>query len=143
MSGLSIQMLAKDAVEVVALSGYGVQGRAHLEMLAELFGLPEVRIFEAVPEVANRAAEESAGRLPVRVRAGIEDAVHGADVVMTPVAERVEAMGAVVELGWVKSRALALPLANDSAGPPRRSSVRIRPSATTSPSSIRSSSAMR
>lgn len=114
VTGLSMQVLANEPVAVVTLSGCGLQGRTHLELLAELFpGVAEVRLFDAMPGVAERAAKDFAGRLPVRVPERLEDAVAGADVIMTPVAERAEAAGAVIQPEWVEPGALLLPLAND------------------------------
>lgn len=114
VSGLSIEVLANDPSGTYALSGCGVQGRWHLDLLAELHAdVREVRLFDALDGVAERTAAEYGDRLPVRVCASLEDAVRGAGVVMTPVAERAEAAGAIIEAEWISPGALLLPLAND------------------------------
>src|SRR5690606_18784784 len=114
VTGLSMQVLANDPIEVIALSGCGFQGRWHLDLVSELFpSVREVRLFDTRPEMATGLAEAFADRLPVRVHARLRDAVADADVIMTPVAERAEASGAVIERDWVRPGALLLPLAND------------------------------
>lgn len=114
VSGLSMQVLASDPIDVIALSGCGVQGRTHLDLIAELYpGVGEVRLFDALPGVAESVAEQYADRLAVRAYERLEDVVVGADVILTAVAERAEAMGAIIERDWVKRGALQLPLAND------------------------------
>lgn len=114
VSGLSIEVLANDPNGVYALSGCGVQGRWHLDLIAELHpDVREIRLFDALEGVAEQTAAEYADRLPVRVCASLRDAVEGAEIIMTPVAERAEAAGAIIEPEWIAAGALLLPLAND------------------------------
>lgn len=114
VSGLSIEVLANDPDGVYALAGCGVQGRWHLDLIAELHpNVREIRLFDALDGVAERTAAEYADRLPVRVCPTLREAVEGAEIIMTPVAERAEAAGAIIVPEWIADGALLLPLAND------------------------------
>ncbi len=114
VSGLSIALLANDPRGTYALSGCGIQGRWHLDLIAELYpDVREIRLFDALEGVVERTAAEYADRLPVRICATLREAVEGAEVIMTPVAERAEAAGAIIDPAWIAAGALLLPLAND------------------------------
>src|SRR5690606_33979528 len=71
------------------------------------------RLFDALDGVAERTAAAYADRLPVRVCASLREAVEGAEIIMTPVAERAEAAGTIIAPEWIGAGALLLPLAND------------------------------
>jgi ornithine cyclodeaminase/alanine dehydrogenase len=114
VSALSMQVLANGGFESVALIGCGRQGRAHLAMIASVFSdVSEVRLYDAI-EAASRGAEERfAGMLPLRVVDSVREAVDGAAVILTAVAEQDEGDAGAILPEWVAPGALALPLAND------------------------------
>jgi len=72
-------------VRTVAIVGAGVQGRRHLELILELHPeVEEVRAFDAVPAASEKLVGIAAGRRGI-VASSAEDAVAGADLVVTAV----------------------------------------------------------
>ncbi|MBV9415105.1 MAG: ornithine cyclodeaminase family protein [Solirubrobacterales bacterium] len=78
VSAVATRLLARADARVLAILGAGVQGRAHLTALLGVREFEEVRVF-APNEAHARAAAD--GRAVVAASA--EDAVRGADVVVT------------------------------------------------------------
>jgi ornithine cyclodeaminase/alanine dehydrogenase len=111
-TAVAIDLLALDPFRRVAIIGCGVQGRAHLAMLLELFPqLEEIRLFDVIPTVAEQAgkSQDDGGRC--RPMATIQGAVDSADVVVTLVPE---AEGdQVVRAEWLEEGALLVPAATD------------------------------
>lgn len=99
-TAVTARRLARPGARVATIFGAGGLGRHHGEALDHVFSLDEIRVVDAVPEVAYRFALEMAARLqaPIRVVEESEAAVRGADIVVT-----VTTGSAVnVEPGWVE-----------------------------------------
>jgi ornithine cyclodeaminase len=84
VSAVSARHLAKADATTLAIVGSGVQARSHLEALAEVRPLREVRIWSPRPANRERFVAEMSGHIPAQVRATVsaEDAVRGADIVV-------------------------------------------------------------
>ena len=78
-SALATRVLAREDARVLAVVGAGHQAKAHLRALAEIRPFDEIRI--ASRKIAS--AEALAADHPAAVAASIEEAVRGADVVVT------------------------------------------------------------
>jgi thiomorpholine-carboxylate dehydrogenase len=78
VSAAVTRRLASPDSRVHAILGSGVQAKAHLEVLRELYPFDEVRVWSRTPEHARRFAEEHGV-----TAMDAESAVRGADVVVT------------------------------------------------------------
>lgn len=85
ITGVATKYLARRDARVLAVIGCGVQGRTQALGVAEARRLEEVRAYDVVREKAERYAEEMSRRLgiDVRVAGSAEEAVKGADIVVT------------------------------------------------------------
>lgn len=83
VSAVATRVLARSDASVLAILGAGVQGRAHLEALLPVRAFDEVRVFAPSQEHARRLA---GGRATAVATA--EEAVRGADVVVTATSSR-------------------------------------------------------
>jgi alanine dehydrogenase len=77
-SAVSTRLLALDDARVLAILGAGVQGRAHLQVLARVCEFHEVRVASRTREHAEALASTNPR---ARAMCSFEDAVRGADVV--------------------------------------------------------------
>jgi alanine dehydrogenase len=77
VSAVATKNLAQPDASVLAIIGSGVQARSHLEALRLVRRFADVRVW------SPRHAEAFAQRFDVRAMASAEDAVRGADVVVT------------------------------------------------------------
>jgi len=77
VSAMATERLARSDASMLAIIGSGVQARSHLEALRLVRGFREVRVWS--PSRAQAFAEEHG----VRAAASAEEAVQGADVVVT------------------------------------------------------------
>jgi thiomorpholine-carboxylate dehydrogenase len=82
VSAVATQHLARPDASVLALIGSGVQARSHLK------ALPLVRDFREVRVWSPRNAEAFAQKFGVRATQSAEEAVRGADVVVTATTSR-------------------------------------------------------
>jgi len=84
VSAVSARHLARAEASTLAIIGSGVQARSHLEALAEVRSLHEVRVWSPREPSRDRFVAEMAGRTPAQLRstAIAEDAVRGADIVV-------------------------------------------------------------
>ncbi len=84
----------------VAIVGAGVQGRTTLSALSHVMRIGEVRVADVIPEARERYAREMGAELGIKVRAcgTVQEAVEGADVVVTATASRVP----IVKSAWLK-----------------------------------------
>ncbi len=100
VSAVSARLLAREDAEVLAVIGSGVQARAHLWALAGVRGFREVRVASRQPAHARQLAAAVAGHLPFPVRAvlDVEQAVRGADVVVTATSAALP----VLQRGWLE-----------------------------------------
>jgi thiomorpholine-carboxylate dehydrogenase len=83
VSAVATDTLASRNAKVLAILGAGVQAQAHLEMLPRVRRFEEVRVWNHHPEKAQRFAEEH-GIKAMK----LEEAVRGADVVVTATSAR-------------------------------------------------------
>jgi alanine dehydrogenase len=84
---------------ILALLGSGVQARSHLEAIALVRQLTEVRVWSPTPANRERFAREMASHTPAPIRAArsARDAVEGANVIVLATASPAP----VVERGWI------------------------------------------
>ncbi len=73
-----VDAVAAPDVKTLAILGAGLQGESHIEALARIRNFDEIRIWNRTPERAAKLAEKVGGRAM-----GAEDAVSGADIVVT------------------------------------------------------------
>jgi ornithine cyclodeaminase len=83
VSAVATRLLAREDAHVLAILGAGVQGSSHLDALIGIRAFDEVRVF--APNQAHARAV-AGGR--ATVAASAEDAVRGADVVVTATSAR-------------------------------------------------------
>src|SRR3954465_14895563 len=93
VSAVATDALAARDAKVLTLLGAGVQARAHLEVLRHVRQFEEVRVWNHHPEKAQEFAAEHNIK-PMEV----EDAVGGADVVVTATSARVP----ILKGEWLK-----------------------------------------
>ncbi len=79
VSAVATKLLSKPDARVLAVLGTGVQSRAHIRALRFVRSFDEIRVWGRTPSHAQRVAEE----LGVRVVLDLEQAVRGADVVVS------------------------------------------------------------
>ena len=96
VSAVSARHLARAEASRLAIIGSGVQARSHLEALADVRALTDVRVWSPNQTSRERFVHDMAGHVPVRLTAAAtaEEAIRGADIVVlvtsspTPVLER-------------------------------------------------------
>lgn len=113
---LAARLLAVERPEgsVVAMVGAGVQARFQLRALMEVIRVAEVRAWSRDPDHARRYVEEmkEESGIPGKVAVDVEDAVHGADVVVTVTPSREP----LVEASWVGPGATVIAVGSDGPG---------------------------
>lgn len=99
VSAVSARHLARPDAEVLAIIGTGVQARSHLEALAEVRPLREVRVWSPQARSRDRFVTEMSQRVPapLRAEATAEAAVRGADLLVLATASPTP----VVHDAWV------------------------------------------
>ena len=88
VSGVATRLLAREDVRELAILGSGVQARSHLEAMAKVRPFARARVWSRTPEHAGVFAAEAAAPFPVEAVATAEEAVRGADVVVTATSSR-------------------------------------------------------
>ena len=86
VSAVATRVLAREHARVLAILGAGVQGKAHLRALGGVREFAEVRVYSPTEAHARAVAGDGDGR--IRVVASAEEAVRGADVVVTATTAR-------------------------------------------------------
>ena len=86
VSAVATRLLAREDARVLAILGAGVQGKAHLQALGTVREFTEVRVYS--PTEAHARAVVGVGDGWVRVAPSAEEAVRGADVVVTATSAR-------------------------------------------------------
>ncbi|KAF2976738.1 hypothetical protein EK904_009265, partial [Melospiza melodia maxima] len=81
VSAIATKLLMPPFAEVLCILGAGVQAYSHYDIFTELFTFKEVRVWNRTKERAVQFA--GAARGPVRVCASAQEAVTGADVIVT------------------------------------------------------------
>jgi alanine dehydrogenase len=102
VSGVSADFLALPDAATLAIIGSGVQARSHLEALACVRRLADVRVWS--PTESHRAAFVRDGLRDgrrVRAAASVREAVDGADLIVVATASPTP----VLESGWVRNGA--------------------------------------
>lgn len=84
VSAVSARHLARPDAGVLAIIGSGVQARSHLEALAEVRPLREVRVWSPQARSRDRFVDDMNGHVaaPVRAESSAEAAVRGADLIV-------------------------------------------------------------
>ncbi len=90
VSGVATKLLARPDAKTLAILGAGVQGRSHLEAMRAVHPFEEIRVWSRTPGHAS----ELDGIIEA---ASAEEAVRGADVVVTATAAREP----IVERAWL------------------------------------------
>ena len=93
VSAAATKVLAAQGAKVLAILGSGVQARAHVEALTRVRAFEEIRVWGRTRAHAERFAEEVGASVMAA-----EDAVRGADVVVTATA----ATEPILEGAWLK-----------------------------------------
>lgn len=90
VSGVATRALAREDASRLAIIGSGVQARTHVEAMAAVRRLERVTVWSPTRVHAEAFAAEVAERypFPVEAAAGGEDAVGGADIVVTATSAR-------------------------------------------------------
>jgi len=85
VSALATRLLAREDAGDLALIGAGVQAAYHLDAMAAVRDLHRVRVVSRTGDTARRFADEHAARFsfPIEPAATVEEAVYGADLVVT------------------------------------------------------------
>ena len=85
VSGAATRYLARPDATVLAILGSGVQAATHVEAMLAVRPVREIRVWSRSAANAERFAKETEvqHKVPVRVCANGETAVHGADLVCT------------------------------------------------------------
>lgn len=102
VSAVATRLLAREDARELAILGAGVQARSHLEALRLVRGFERVRVYGRTPE--HRELLVSLTKYPgveVEAAASAEDAVRGADVVVTAT----NAREPVLRREWLKEGA--------------------------------------
>jgi ornithine cyclodeaminase len=99
VSAVSARFLAKRDAATLALIGTGVQARSHLEALAEVRQLKDVRVWSPKPASRERFVSEMTGHVaaPIRAAATAEEAIRGADLIVLATSS----VSPVIEDRWV------------------------------------------
>jgi ornithine cyclodeaminase/alanine dehydrogenase-like protein (mu-crystallin family) len=84
VSGVATRLLARPGARIVGIIGAGVQGRSHVDAMRAVLHDPEIRIFSPNAEHARTLA----GDVGATAVASAEEAVRGADVVVTATSSR-------------------------------------------------------
>ncbi len=98
MSAVATKLLARDDAQTLAVLGAGVQARSHLEAIPHVRKIREIRIASRTPAKAKSLA---AGFDNAHVVGSIEEAVRGADIIVTATSSREP----VVRREWVANGA--------------------------------------
>jgi thiomorpholine-carboxylate dehydrogenase len=93
VSAAVTKYLAPPDSRVLALLGSGVQAHAHLQALSRIRRFEEVRVWSRTPEHAERFAQQHRAKATA-----IEDAVRGADVIVTAT----NALEPILKGDWLK-----------------------------------------
>lgn len=99
VSALATRLLAREDASELAVLGAGVQARSHLQSLRLGRDFARVRVYARTPEHVRKLADEV--DFPVEIADSAEDAVRGADVVVTATNSREP----VLEHEWLKEGA--------------------------------------
>lgn len=94
VSAVATRLLARPDASTLAILGAGVQARTHLEAIPLVRDIGEIRVFS---RTAAKAAELAKIDARVRIVSSAEEAVRGADVIVTATSSREP----VVQREWI------------------------------------------
>jgi len=99
-SGVATKFLAREGAAIGAVIGSGFQASTQLEAIANARPLKEIRVWSRKPEKRTEFARRSTEKFGLNVRATetAQEAVDGADVIVTATASKVP----VIETAWIK-----------------------------------------
>jgi ornithine cyclodeaminase len=83
VSAVATRLLAREEAQTLAIIGAGVQARTHLEAIPLVRDIHDVRIVSRTREKAEALAKDG-----VRVVESVEEAVRGADIIVTATSSR-------------------------------------------------------
>jgi len=83
VSGVATRLLARADARELAILGSGVQAKAHLEAMAAVRPFERCRVWSRTPEHAAAFAADAQAPFPLEAVESAEDAVRGADVLVT------------------------------------------------------------
>lgn len=98
VSGVATRLLAREDATELAILGSGVQARSHLEAMATVRPFARARVWSRTAEHARALASEASAPFAVDAVASAEEAVRGADVVVTATSSREP----IVEREWLE-----------------------------------------
>jgi len=98
VSGVATRLLAREDARELAILGSGVQARSHLEAMSKVRPFEQARVFSRRAEHAQAFAAEAGAPFPVVAVASAEEAVRGADVVVTATSSAEP----IVQRDWLK-----------------------------------------
>lgn len=102
VTAVATRLLAREDSRVLAILGAGVQARAHLDALPRVRQFESVRIYSRTEAHAQALADRGAPKnVRITVAASAEDAVRGADVVVTATSSRAP----VLHRAWLRAGA--------------------------------------
>lgn len=98
-TGVATDLLASPQARILGVIGSSFQARTQIEAISCVRGLSEVRVWSRDEDRRRAFAEECAAalRLPVRASGSAEDAVRGADIVVTATSSK----NPVVDATWI------------------------------------------
>jgi ornithine cyclodeaminase/alanine dehydrogenase-like protein (mu-crystallin family) len=88
VSAVATATLAREDARVLAIIGAGVQARAHVAALLGARSFQRVRVYAPTTGHAQRLVDWAASRVAAEVTGSAEEAVRGADVVVTATSSR-------------------------------------------------------
>ncbi len=90
VSAVATRLLARADSRVLAIIGAGEQARRHLEAMVLVRPIEQIRVAARTPESARALVEASRSRFAgvIEVAASVEEAVRGADIVVTATTAR-------------------------------------------------------
>jgi ornithine cyclodeaminase/alanine dehydrogenase-like protein (mu-crystallin family) len=98
VSGVATRLLAHEDARELAILGSGVQARSHLEAMSKVRPFEQARVFSRRAEHAQAFAAEAGAPFPVEAVESAEEAVRGADVVVTATSSAEP----IVQRDWLK-----------------------------------------
>lgn len=98
VSAVATKLLAREDAHTLAIIGAGVQARSHLLAIPHVRDIREIRLVSRTPAKAEALA---AGFQNVRIAGSIEEAVRGADIIVTATSSREP----VVRREWISDGA--------------------------------------
>jgi ornithine cyclodeaminase/alanine dehydrogenase-like protein (mu-crystallin family) len=101
VSAVATRALARDGARELAILGAGVQARSHLDAMAALGGFERARVWSRTAEHARKLANEADPPFRLEAVGSAEEAVRGADVIVTVTA----ATEPVVRREWISDGA--------------------------------------